>query len=161
MQFTVTVLNAGTFDASAAVPASFVMNALFVPGPQGPTGATGATGATGPQGPQGIQGPKGDTGATGPKGDTGDTGPQGIQGIQGVKGDKGDTGATGATGPAGVVAATAPITYDSGTQTVGIDQSREMLALARANRAIASSIEPSTACRTSRADVFPDTFTVT
>ena len=96
MQFTVTVLNAGTFDASAAVPASFVMNALFIPGPQGPTGATGATGATGPQGPQGIQG---------------------------VKGDKGDTGATGATGPAGVVAATAPITYNSGTQTVAMDTS--------------------------------------
>ena len=35
--------------------------------------------------------------------------------VPGPKGDKGDTGAT------GVVAATAPITYDSGTQTVGID----------------------------------------
>ncbi len=100
MTFTVTVLNAGTFDATATPPASFVMNALFVPGPQGPTGATGSTGATGPQGPQGAQG------------------------IQGVKGDKGDTGAT---GPAGVVAATAPITYNAGTQTVGIDQSGFLL----------------------------------
>lgn len=34
-----------------------------------------------------------------------------------VPGPKGDTGAT---GPAGVVSATAPITYDSGTQTIGI-----------------------------------------
>jgi len=33
----------------------------------------------------------------------------------------GPAGATGATGPAGVVAATAPITYNSGTQTVAMD----------------------------------------
>jgi hypothetical protein len=42
---------------------------------------------------------------------------------QGQTGPTGATGAAGATGPAGsagVVAATAPITYDSGTQTVGI-----------------------------------------
>jgi hypothetical protein len=38
----------------------------------------------------------------------------------GSVGPQGATGAAGATGPAGVVAATAPITYDSGTQTVGI-----------------------------------------
>jgi hypothetical protein len=36
-------------------------------------------------------------------------------------GNVGDTGATGPTGPTGVVTATAPITYNSGTQTVGID----------------------------------------
>jgi hypothetical protein len=35
----------------------------------------------------------------------------------------GADGANGATGPAGVVAATAPITYNSGTQTVGINLS--------------------------------------
>jgi hypothetical protein len=124
MTFTVTVLNAGTFDATATPPASFVMNALFVPGPQGPTGATGATGATGPQGPQGIQGIKGDKGDTGATGASGATGAQGPQGIQGIKGDKGDTGAN---GPAGVVAATAPITYNAGTQAVGIDQSGFLL----------------------------------
>lgn len=62
-----------------------------------PQGETGATGATGPQGPAGA------TGATGPAGPTGDTGPQGP------------------TGPAGVVAATAPIAYDSGSQTVSLD----------------------------------------
>lgn len=38
------------------------------------------------------------------------------------RGDTGLTGATGATGPTGVVAATTPITYNAGTQTVGIDQ---------------------------------------
>ena len=100
------------------------------PGPQGPTGNTGSAativvgtvttvpsgnpatvtnvGSTSaavfnfglPQGDQGIQGPKGDTGATGAKGD---------------KGDQGDPG------PAGVVAATAPILYNSGTQTVSIN----------------------------------------
>lgn len=78
----------------------------------GPQGDTGATGATGPQG---------ETGATGA------TGPQGPQGIQGIQGETGATGATGATGPQGpqgdpgVVAATAPILYDSGTQTVSLD----------------------------------------
>lgn len=109
-------------------------------GPQGPQGIQGLTGATGPQGPAGPagptgpQGPIGETGPQGPqgiKGDTGDTGPQGPQGIQGpqgVKGDTGNTGPTGATGPQGpqgipgVVAASAPITYNSGTQTVGINQ---------------------------------------
>jgi hypothetical protein len=44
---------------------------------------------------------------------------QGVPGPQGPKGDKGDKGDT---GDPGVVAASAPITYDSGTQTVGIDQ---------------------------------------
>lgn len=48
------------------------------------------------------------TSLIGPTGATGDTGPQGP------------AGATGATGSAGVVTATAPITYDAGTQTVGI-----------------------------------------
>jgi len=59
-------------------------------------------GATGPTGPQGN---------TGPTGPTGDTGPTGA------------TGATGPTGPNSVVTATSPITYDSPTQTVGINQS--------------------------------------
>jgi len=110
-------------------------------GPQGATGATGAQGQAGAAGAQGPQGPKGDTGDTGPagatgatgatgaqgpKGDTGDTGPQGPAGATGATGPQGPTGATGAAGatgaqgPAGVVAATAPITYDPGTQTVAI-----------------------------------------
>jgi hypothetical protein len=52
------------------------------------------------QGAVGIAGPQGPTGATGA------TGPQGPQGIQ---------------GNTGVVTATAPITYNSGTQAVGVD----------------------------------------
>lgn len=72
-------------------------------GDPGPTGATGATGPQGPAGPQGPQGDPGPTGATGPAGATGATGPAGP------------------TGPSGVVAATAPILYDSGTQTVSLD----------------------------------------
>jgi hypothetical protein len=39
----------------------------------------------------------------------------------GPTGATGATGATGPTGPTGVVTATAPITYNSGTQAVGID----------------------------------------
>lgn len=53
----------------------------------------------------------------------GDQGIQGIQGIQGDKGDKGDKGDQGDPGPSGVVYATAPLSYDSGTQTVSIDLS--------------------------------------
>jgi hypothetical protein len=39
----------------------------------------------------------------------------------GATGSTGATGATGATGPTGVVTATAPVTYNSGTQTIGLD----------------------------------------
>jgi len=83
-----------------------------------PATFNGGLASIGPMGPQGIQG------------EQGEQGPQGIQGIQGVKGDKGDkgdTGDTGATGPQGpqgipgVVTATAPVTYDAPTQTVGLD----------------------------------------
>jgi len=45
-------------------------------------------------------------------------GPQGEAGPQGAVGA---AGATGATGPTGVVTATSPLTYNSGTQTVGIN----------------------------------------
>ena len=92
---------------------------------QGPQGATGATGAQGPIGPTGLTGATGPTGPQGPTGltgATGATGPQGPTGLTGPAGPTGATGATGATGPSGVVAATSPITYDSGTQTVGINQ---------------------------------------
>lgn len=110
-------------------------------GPQGPQGIQGIQGIQGDTGPQGPAGPTGPTGPQGPIGDTGPQGPQGIQGIQGpqgVQGDPGPTGPTGATGatgatgpqgptgptgPTGVVAATSPITYNSGTQTVAINQS--------------------------------------
>jgi hypothetical protein len=42
-------------------------------------------------------------------------------------GRQGEAGATGATGPTGVVTATAPVTYDAGTQTVGFDGSLDDL----------------------------------
>ena len=54
----------------------------------------------------------------------GTEGPQGIQGIPGVPGEpgpKGDKGDPGEPGPPGVVAATAPLAYDSQTQTISIN----------------------------------------
>jgi microcystin-dependent protein len=98
-QLSVESLPAGTSPVYPAVP-SIILTAVQVMYTQ--------------VGPQGIQG------ATGPAGATGATGAQGEQGIQG---ETGLTGATGATGLSGVVTATAPITYDSGTQAVGIDTS--------------------------------------
>jgi hypothetical protein len=59
---------------------------------------------------------------------------QGAVGVAGPQGPTGATGATGAQGPqgiqgnTGVVTATAPITYNSGTQTVGINQAGLTLA---------------------------------
>lgn len=91
-------------------------------GPEGPHGVKGDTGATGPQGPQGNPGATGSTGATGPqglKGDTGATGPQGPQGNPGATGATGPQGAKGDTGDSGVAIATAPITYNAPTKTVG------------------------------------------
>lgn len=102
----------------------------------------GNTGAQGQQGIQGIPGQKGD------KGDTGDaatvdagsttTGAPGSSASvvnvgtssaavfdftipRGDKGDKGDQGNQGVPGPAGVVYADAPLSYNSGTQTISID----------------------------------------
>ena len=96
----------------------------LTPGPQGPQGPTGPQGATGSSAYQvavadGFVGTEsqwlaslvGPAGAQGPQGPTGPQGPQGPAGAN---------GATGPQGPSGVVTATAPITYDAGTQTVGI-----------------------------------------
>jgi hypothetical protein len=47
----------------------------------------------------------------------------GIVGPAGATGATGPTGASGADGPSGVIAATYPVTYNAGTQTVGIDLS--------------------------------------
>lgn len=105
-------------------------NAAGAVGPAGPAGPAGPEGPEGPQGPQGIQGevgpqgPQGDTGATGATGATGPEGPQGPQGDPGPtgpQGPQGDTGPQGPQGDPGVVAATAPILYDSDTQTVSLD----------------------------------------
>jgi hypothetical protein len=97
-----------------------------IQGVQGITGLQGFQGLQGVQGLVGSQGLIGAQGATGPSGPTGATGATGPQGIQGIQGLTGATGATGPSGPSGansVVAATSPITYDSGTQTVAFDQS--------------------------------------
>lgn len=103
-----------------------------------PRGDVGETGPTGPQGPAGDAATvtvgtttTGDPGTSAsvvnsgtssaavfeftiPRGDTGATGATGPAGPEGPQGP------IGPIGPTGVVAATAPITYDSGTQTVGI-----------------------------------------
>ena len=96
----------------------------LTPGPQGPQGPTGPQGATGSSAYQvavadGFVGTESQwlaslVGPAGAKGDTGDAGPQGPAGAAGP------AGAQGPQGPSGVVTATAPITYDAGTQTVGI-----------------------------------------
>lgn len=101
-------------------------------GPQGAQGPTGATGAQGPQGIQGIQGPQGPDGTgtagaqgpAGPQGATGPAGPTGATGSTGATGAQGATGATGATGPAGptgLIAATAPLLYDSVNKSIALD----------------------------------------
>jgi glycerophosphoryl diester phosphodiesterase len=116
-------------------------------GIQGVQGEKGDTGDTGPQGPQGDTGPQGPQGVQGEKGDKGDTGAglsllgtlndsselpaTGDLGDAYIIGDNlfvwdGDSwenvgqfvGPEGPQGEPGVVAATAPITYDAGTQTV-------------------------------------------
>jgi len=105
----------------------------------------GDIGAQGQQGIQGIQGIQGDPGQKGDKGDTGDaatvdagsttTGSPGSSasvfnsGTSSAavfdftipRGDKGDQGDQGNPGPSGVVYATAPLAYDSGTQTISIN----------------------------------------
>lgn len=111
----------GTLKDSA-IPTSASEGATGATGPDGPTGPSGdvgatgvgTTGATGPLGPTGVQGIQGFTGPIGVDGATG------VQGPTGVLGATGPQGSQGFTGPAGVISASAPITYNSGTQTVGI-----------------------------------------
>ena len=79
------------------------------------TNLKGDTGATGPQGPQGEVGNTGPAGADGSNGSDGATGPQGPQG------EKGDTG------DSGIAIATAPITYDAPTKTVGFSSGLETI----------------------------------
>jgi hypothetical protein len=88
---------------------------------------------TGPEGPQGPQGPDGKfyVSTTAPASPTdGDAWFNSETGRMFIRYDSywietgvSVAGANGATGPSGVVAATAPITYNSSTQTVGINQS--------------------------------------
>ncbi len=149
MSFTISINDQAAFEVQFAGPAG-PTGPQGPQGPQGIQGVKGDKGDTGDQGPQGIQGiqgiqgvkgDKGDQGIQGiqgVKGDQGDQGPQGIQGDQGPKGDKGDQGdqgpqgdkgdqgdigpqgPQGIPGTSGVAFATAPLSYDSGTQTVSI-----------------------------------------
>lgn len=98
-------------------------------GAQGPQGEQGPVGPAGPQGEQGIQGVQGPQGAVGPQGEQGEqgeqgpVGPQGPQGIQGEQGPVGPTGPQGDPGSLDNLNVASPITYDTGTSTVGINQS--------------------------------------
>ena len=108
-------------------------------GPQGATGATGATGAAGADGKTVLNGTGAPSSGLGAIGDFYiDTaaarlyGPKliggwgggisliGPAGATGAQGPQGNVGPTGPMGPSGVVAATAPLSYDAGTQTVAI-----------------------------------------
>jgi hypothetical protein len=57
----------------------------------------------------------------------GETGPTGATGSQGAAGPTGATGETGATGATGVVAANAPLSYDSLNKTIDLDESQLLL----------------------------------
>jgi hypothetical protein len=152
MSFTISINDQAAFEVQFAGPAG-PTGPQGPQGPQGIQGVKGDKGDQGDQGPQGIQGiqgiqgvkgdkgDQGDQGIQGVKGDQGDQGPQGIQGDQGPKGDKGDQGdqgpqgdkgdqgdvgpqgPQGVPGTSGVAFATAPLAYDSGTQTVSINPS--------------------------------------
>lgn len=149
MAFTISINDEAAFEVQFAGPAGPTgpQGPQGIQGVKGDKGDTGDQGPQGIQGIQGIQGVKGDKGdqgiqgiqgIQGVKGDQGDQGPQGIQGDQGPKGDKGDQGdqgpqgdkgdqgdigpqgPQGIPGTSGVAFATAPLAYDSVTQTVSI-----------------------------------------
>ena len=105
-------------------------------GPQGPQGEPGTPGAPGVAATITVAG----TITTNPGADAqvvesgtaqnkaltfyiprGQQGPAGSQGPQGPIGPQGNPGTTGATGPTGVVAANAPLTYDSLNRTINLD----------------------------------------
>jgi hypothetical protein len=119
MGLTISINDQAAFNVSIGVPGP-----QGIPGPQGPQGNTGSaatiavgTVTTVPAGNPATVTNVGSTSAA-----VFNFGlPQGVQGNTGSQGAKGDKGDQGDPGPAGVVAATAPILYDSGTQTVSIN----------------------------------------
>ncbi len=138
-----TTLLAGSYALYITNDASRQTRGLFYltvggAGPKGDKGDPGTPGAKGDKGDAGSPGAPGTPGAKGDKGDVGDPGAPGSPGTPGAKGDKGDPGTPGSpgtpgapgtpgekgdkgdTGSSGVVAATAPLTYDAVTQTVGL-----------------------------------------
>jgi collagen type I/II/III/V/XI/XXIV/XXVII alpha len=108
----------GTTGAEGPQGIAGANGATGAPGIAGSNGTNGATGAQGPQGTAGTNGTNGATGTPGIAGTNGTNGATGAQGPQGTAGTNGTNGATGAQGPSGVAAATKPIYYNSGTQTV-------------------------------------------
>jgi len=118
-------------------------------GQDGAPGINGIDGKDGKDGVDGIDGINGQDGAPGQNGIDGKDGKDGKDGVDGIDGQdglsayeiaqangftgteaewleslvgtEGPQGDTGATGLTGVIAATSPILYDSGTQTVSID----------------------------------------
>jgi hypothetical protein len=119
------------FNETGGTLASLVNPKVTLSARQGPTGSTGAIGPTGPTGATGAAstsvGPDGATGPTGPTGPTGSTGP---------------TGATGATGDSGVVAASLPISYDSGTKVVSMSSGFVYSTTAAAYRKLYVGLQP-------------------
>lgn len=116
------MLESASIGASTPSPATITL-ATGVPGPQG-LPATVEVGSTTTLAP-GSSATVVNSGTSSaavldfgiPAGEQGQQGQQGIQGIQGIQGPQGVPGAT------GVIAATAPLAYNSGTQTVSIDLS--------------------------------------
>lgn len=119
MALIVQMLESASIGASTPSPATITL-ATGVPGPQG-LAATVEVGSTTTLAP-GSSATVVNSGTSSaavldfgiPAGEQGQQGQQGIQGIQGIQGVPGATG---------VIAATAPLAYNSGTQTVSIDLS--------------------------------------
>ena len=122
MALIVQMLESASIGASTPSPATITL-ATGVPGPQG-LSATVEVGSTTTLAP-GSSATVVNSGTSSaavldfgiPAGEQGQQGQQGQQGIQGIQGPQGVPGAT------GVIAATAPLAYNSGTQTVSIDLS--------------------------------------
>ncbi|HTX01989.1 MAG TPA: hypothetical protein VMD59_24610 [Acidimicrobiales bacterium] len=70
-------IGGASFEATAALLASYDGTLSGLPGPQGPAGGTGPTGPAGPGGAAGAAGTAGSLGGTGPTGPTGSGGPTG------------------------------------------------------------------------------------
>ena len=119
MALIVQMLESASIGASTPSPATITL-ATGVPGPQG-LSATVEVGSTTTLAP-GSSATVVNSGTSSaaildfgiPAGEQGQQGQQGQQGIQGIQG---------VPGAAGVIAATAPLAYNSGTQTVSIDLS--------------------------------------